>query len=60
MLNINIVTDDLKSSFSGEVTLYFNTGGVRAAKEGDRLLKIKKVDSNKPQFESFISLPKSE
>ena len=44
MLNIHIVLDEV-STFSGSVTLYFNCGGIRGAKAGDRSLKFSRTDS---------------
>ncbi len=49
--------EEIQSSFTGEIKLFFNTGGVRAAKEDERLLKIKKLDSTVKR--NFIGSPQS-
>jgi hypothetical protein len=60
MLIINILLDEIPSSFTGQVILYLNTGGVRKATiEEERFLKVIKADSIKPQQETLISPQRS-
>jgi hypothetical protein len=57
MLFIGIILDEIQSSFTGEIKLFLNTGGVRAAKKDDILLKFKKLDS--VYKKNFINSPPS-
>lgn len=60
MLNIIISIDELQSSFSGQILLYLNTGGVRKVTvEEERSLTFIKAVSNKPQSEILISQQRS-
>jgi hypothetical protein len=49
MLDIHIVIEEI-STFTGSITLFFNQGGVRGAKAGDRSLKYCRPDSIRPQM----------
>ena len=60
MLIINIALTEITSSYSGQIVLYLNTGGVRKATiEQERSLKVIKADTIKPQPEILISQQKS-
>jgi hypothetical protein len=60
MLHISIIIDEIQSSFTGQITLYLNTGGVRKATiEEERFLKVIKADSIKPHIETLISPQRS-
>ena len=59
MLIINIVLDEIHSSYTGQIVLYLNTGGVRkAVVEEERFLKFNKLDSTKPRRE-ILESPRS-
>jgi len=59
MLTINIVLNEIHSSYTGTIVLYFNTGGVRkAVVEEERFLKFNKMDSTKPRLE-ILESPRS-
>ena len=49
ILHVNIYLEK-ESTFSGSVTLYINTGGVRGVKVDNRSLKFYKADSIKPKI----------
>lgn len=60
MLNINIIIDEIQSSFTGQITLYLNTGGVRKATiEEERFLKVIKADSAKPVQQILVGQQRS-
>lgn len=63
MLQLNLLLD-VESTFSGEIILIANTGGIRGVKVNDRYLKIIRDDSFKPGkmyvCQTLTSLPKSE
>jgi len=63
MLQLNLLLD-IESTFSGEIVLIANTGGVCGVKIDNRYLKILRDDSYKNGkmyvSQSLVSLPKSE
>jgi hypothetical protein len=60
MLIINIAIEEINSSFTGQIMLYLNTGGVRKATiEEERFLKVIKADSIKPHSEILIGQQRS-
>lgn len=49
MIHINILLDNVPSSYTGQIVLYLNTGGVRkATTKEEQLLQVIKSDSSKP------------
>jgi hypothetical protein len=60
MLHISIVINELQSSFTGQIMLYLNTGGVRkAVMEEERFLKVEKVESAKPVNQILVGQQRS-